>query len=472
MEQFDALDQEERILRYLFDNVTVQNNVLPYLKEEYFQSKHLQPIVKNILKFNDAFGKYPTPREFYSRMNEGKMRDDFVKVMKTPVDATNPEEISQLVERFLQIRMTLSCLQDQIQAITEGDTDAVAGLIEPMAEAVNFKLESDIGYDIEDDVEEVLRKMLETAGSIPSSLQFLNDKTKARTTSGGWYKKALSIVLGEAGVGKSLVMCNEAAYAYRCGYNVLYISLELSAEVCFQRIAANLTDINYKDIEVGDVSMVNEHAVTIRKAMNDNKINEGGWMSVTDLASGTTALDIDRLICQTELKRGELPDLVVVDYIGEMGANGATSNMKRPELLANIARQLRNIARKRHVAVLTGSQINRDGYGSTSDVGMKNTSDSAGLNHVSDLLVTITQDEVLRLRTMYCHKIIKNRMGPKNDVFFSKVFWEYMRVKDCTPEELSEYTAELVTGPQETTGNMGSSPPQGMGKGNLEVPKF
>ena len=76
---------------------------------------------------------------------------------------------------------------------------------------------------------------------------------------------------------------------------------------------------------------------------------------------------------------------------------------------------------------------------------MRNTSDSAVLNHVADFMVTITQDGLLKQNFMLCHRIIKNRFGRRDDIYFGRIWYEYMRVKDCTDEDIQNYTTSKAS---------------------------
>lgn len=68
-------------------------------------------------------------------------------------------------------------------------------------------------------------------------------------TNGGLTRKSLTMLLAVSGGGKSLVMSHMAAGFLREGYNVLYISMEMSEEKIAERIDANLLDIEVDKIK-------------------------------------------------------------------------------------------------------------------------------------------------------------------------------------------------------------------------------
>lgn len=445
MNQFEALEQEEQIIRYLFDNPYVQNTVLPHLDADYFDNDIVKNIIKNLIIYRDKYGKFPNPRTFYSLMKPGDTKDSFKKIMTMIVDDKDSDELHDFVTNFLKVKMTLSCLKGQVLAIQNGDTDKIMELLPKMEEAVTFSLSTDVGVDVENDLETILMNMQEHAGTIPSALQFINEKTAGKRV-GGFHRNTISIFMGQAGVGKSLILCNEAAYSLRAGRKVLYVTLELSQEMISHRILANISDMKYDDIDIDidNEMMLKSHCDDIRGKITNFKTKEGGSVLVKYIPSGSKPSTVDRLIDEVKNRHNYDVDLVLVDYIAEMKPDGSNNAVNRYESIGNITRQLRNIANKYGVALVSASQINRDGYDSK-DVSMKNTSESAVLNHVADLLISATQDSILRTNNLLCHKIIKNRFGPKEDVFFSKIWWEYMRVKDATEDQIQSYTTSMVS---------------------------
>ena len=444
----DVLEKEERIFRYIFDNPVIQGIVTPFIVPEFFNDENMKKLAANVSWMVERYDQFPHPRELYAKMSESSpLRPILKRLINTPVGEKDSRAIQDECENFFRGKMLLKGLQDQIEVIQNGDTDGVRGAIDGMRDAIDFKLDLDIGVDIERDTELVITRMQEFAGAIPSSINAINEVTAGRVP-GGWYRKALSIYLGQANVGKSLFMCNEAAYAYRHGYNVLFITLELAEEKITQRLYSNLCDVPYKEIEAEDTNpdTVHRHSRELQHKLKKSKIHsdDGGHIQVKFLPSGSRPADVERVIKEVQRIKDIKLDLVVVDYIGEMAPNKARAKGSRHEELGDIARQLRNLAVKYGIAVLTGSQINRDGYGTT-DVSMKNVSESAQLNHVSDVMFSITQDDSLKKWSLVANKVIKNRHGPKDEIFYTKVIWDRMRARDVTADEIARAVSDGIS---------------------------
>jgi hypothetical protein len=121
-----------------------------------------------------------------------------------------------------------------------------------------------------------------------------------------------------------------------------------------------------------------------------------------------------------------------------------------------IAEQLRDLGKARSIAVVTASQLRRDGY-ENKEASMKDTAGSAGLNDTADLMITITQDALMKSHKLYYHMILKNRFGPNTVCFFSKVDYQHMRVSDVDAKEIEAYSSQQVNQDQNIPNfNMGN----------------
>src|SRR6185312_9022984 len=82
---------------------------------------------------------------------------------------------------------------------------------------------------------------------IPFKLKLLNKVTK-----GGIPRKTLNVVMAGTGVGKSLFMCDYAAFLVLEGYNVLYITAEMAEMRIGERLDANLLGVTLDELmEIG-----------------------------------------------------------------------------------------------------------------------------------------------------------------------------------------------------------------------------
>ena len=100
---------------------------------------------------------------------------------------------------------------------------------------------------------------------------------------GGFNPGELNIFAGGSGSGKSLFMQNMALNWALMGKNVVYISLELSEELCCMRLDAMLTGMGTRDV------MKNSSDVELRVKMASKK---AGRLQVVQMKNGSTVNDV------------------------------------------------------------------------------------------------------------------------------------------------------------------------------------
>jgi hypothetical protein len=147
-----------------------------------------------------------------------------------------------------------------------------------------------------------------------------------------------------------------------------------------------------------------------------------------------------------KISEGYNIDILFVDYLGEMKPAKRISTIQASSLYSQgkeVAEQLRDLAVKYEMPVVTASQVNREGYNNI-QMNMKNTAESAGVNNTADLMITITQDPYLEKYGLFLHTIIKNRFGPKMQAFVSQCDYQHMRVRSATGEQVSQYKESML----------------------------
>ena len=183
--------------------------------------------------------------------------------------------------------------------------------------------------------------------TIPSALRDVRAYTSNGSGYVGHYRKALSIFLGMPNVGKSIVLCNEAAFAYQKGYNVLYVTMEMSEELIWERIATNVTDIDLRDIRSSDV---NEIKKLLTKSVDGPEYNPGS-LTVKALPTTATVVDIENEIIELKRTKNIDIDLLVVDYIGIMKPSKRANSISQHSLYT-MGKKLLNSSETLQKAVL------------------------------------------------------------------------------------------------------------------------
>jgi len=250
------------------------------------------------------------------------------------------------------------------------------------------------------------------ADKVPSTWEYWN-----KVSHGGLDHKTLTCYIGGTNVGKSIVLCNDAANYVRMGKNVLFITCEMAKEKVTRRISANLFDMKLEDYD----SLV-ESPEKVKKKLN-NFYNMNGFppgkLRIKEMPTGQgTVLDVERYIKEVEETLKYKVDVVIIDYINIM-CNYRQPNSENTYLkIKTLAEDLRGLAVKYDVLMITASQIGRTALDS-SDINLTDISESMGLTHTVDNCIGIIQTEDMRIGELiegvavpyYWFKILKIREG-------------------------------------------------------------
>ena len=452
------ISREELVLRRLFDDPIVQNRVLPHIDAELFSDDADQKICGAILSYFKKYQRFPARDDLPLGLPSNSLeKNKLMKILNYDLDNISTDVAVDIIETFFKEKKTEKILIEAAESINQRDFKNISGMIEDLGKAVNFSLHMDIGLDLVEDAGEALRRLMETHVPIPSALADVRAWTHENRRSGGWYRGSLSVFVGMPNVGKTLQLCNEAAYSFQAGYNVLYVTLELVAEGIWEKIAVNVSGIPLTEIRK---VYKREGEEAIKDALRDNTqtrsemlqeyVNENvdskGSLTVRQLPSTTTAFDIENLMNEIKIAKGVTIDIVFIDYLQKMKPAKQAGSLSNATLYTQgkeVSEQVRDLAIKYEIPVVTASQLNRDGY-SNKQADMANTAGSAAINDTADVMITITEDPYLKKNAMFLHMITKNRFGPNMIVFLSQCNWSLMRVRSADNEQIVHYRETQV----------------------------
>jgi replicative DNA helicase len=236
-------------------------------------------------------------------------------------------------------------------------------------------------------------------------------------------------------IGKSIWLANLAANSVRQGYNTAVISLEMRDRKLIKRLGANLLGISMRDYG---------NAATDKVAMKKKLGNMGydslvmpGKLYVKEFPTSSAGVpDIEKYLKKMEETKGIKFKVVVLDYINILKnwRNPNTENMYMK--IKQIAEDLRAMAMRNDWAIVTATQVNRSGFGST-DLSITNISESAALGHTVDAMFGIIQDEIMHANREYTLKLLANRDdGYKNSRKKFNIDYDYMRITEDTTTEI------------------------------------
>jgi len=438
MAEVQDLTREDLVLRKFFDDSIIQNRIVSHLSCDLFDDPDNKRICDFIIRFNKKFKKYPSPQELITSLPPCRERTKIIFINNVNIPHMERDFTIAMIESFFKEKKTEMILSSAAEFMHDGHIDNISDLVKDLHNAVNFSLNLDIGLNMVEDAKVALDRLNKSLVAVPSALSFIRQATAPPNGFGGHYRKALAVYYGMPNVGKSILLCNDAAYAYQAGYNVLYITMEMAEELIWERIASNISNI-----ELGAIR--GRTAEEIQALLIGNKLEgaeSAGTLYVKALPTTATVNDFENEIIEIKRTKGIDVDLLVVDYIGIMKPAKREGSFKDHTLYTMIkesAEQLRDLAKARCIAVVTASQLKREGY-ENKEASMKDVAGSVGLNDTADFVITITQDPLLKQCGLYAHMILKNRFGQNSIPGMSRVDYTHMRVTTATNDDTDKYT--------------------------------
>src|SRR5690606_37588030 len=159
------------------------------------------------------------------------------------------------------------------------------------------------------------------------------------------------VVAGRPGQGKTAFKLSVAKNVALQGKRVAIFTLEMPDEQIYERLASNETGIALDKIQDGRLTEDEWQKVNAA-----TEVFEKSQIFMDDTPAITPA-QIEARCRRLMMQYGPL-DLVVVDYLQIMDADGKTSN--RTEEVSAISRGLKTVCRRLNVPFLVGAQINRE----------------------------------------------------------------------------------------------------------------
>lgn len=210
--------------------------------------------------------------------------------------------------------------------------------------ALSISVQRDIGIDYFANPLQRLERQLENPLRTSTGWERFDD-----VLGGGMARKEIVLFSANSGGGKSITLANLAVNFIETGYNVLYLSLELSEEMISMRFDTMFSGI--------PTVAWRENYRKIAQSITSN--NARGKLVIKHMPSGTNAMTIRAYLKEFEIVNGYTPDLLVVDYLDIMGANERISSDNVWEKDKRSTEQLRDIAFEYNMYVASASQQNR-----------------------------------------------------------------------------------------------------------------
>lgn len=459
------------VLHGLVYNDSFYTAAIPHLQKEYWESDGDKVLFQEILDYHTKYSGRPSPSALFvglqqrSGISEQAFEESANKLdaliahesTGTPVE---PRWLTDSAEKWCQDRALYIAVTHAAEVL-QGDTSEAdkkgkvkrGQLPEMIQAALSISFQTSIGHDYWASAETQFDFYHDETNRIPFKIDMFN-----RITKGGVFTKTLNVYMSnQTGGFKSGTMCDHAAFLQQMGYDVLYITLEMSEEKIRHRLDANLMDL-----ELDVVETLGREDYMARIAKLKEKAGPGRVI-IKEYPTGSAHAGHFRfLLKELKAKHNFNPRVVFVDYLNLCASARSIGRQDNSyTYVKNIAEELRSLAQELDIAIFSATQGNRDGLDS-SDVSLSNTSESIGLPATCDLFIAIITSEDLDGRRQLLFKQLKNRYGPLDFYrrFYVGVNKAKMMLFDCSQDEDAGVTTvkdATKAKPQPTNGPPGSS---------------
>jgi len=284
-------------------------------------------------------------------------------------------------------------------------------------DAVGIGLAKELGSNYWDDPAGRIQSIKDNRGQNSTGW-----KTMDNILYGGFNPGELNIFAGGSGSGKSLFMQNMALNWSLAGKNVVYVSLELSEELCGMRIDAMVTGMSTRDV------MRNADDAALKVKMKGKK---AGVIQTIQMPNGATINDIKAYIKEVQIQMGIKVDALFVDYLDLMMPVTVKVNPSDQFIKDKfVSEELRNLATELNILFVTASQLNR---GSVDEVEFDHSHIAGGISKINtaDNVIGIFTSRAMRERGRAQIQFMKTRsssgVGSKLDLDFNI---ETLRITD------------------------------------------
>lgn len=353
---------DEELQRYILGMLLCDKTFLiqsfDLVKPEYFQNESHKTICKCLFTHFKDYQSIPNKvifRQILKDTLDGRDAKTLVYYLTELETVLNyyvagVEERSYLLNKITNfakmqaLKIAFSKALDEIKKKPEAD-ETWGKINTLLKEAMSVDRNFEIGLDYFEDPEERYRRAEEAART---GEQFTTGFAAIdNAINGGLLRGEIGSWVAMSGVGKSLQLTTAAVENLKKGKRVLYVSLEIDQDRTAQRFDTQITHI--------PISKLNDRKEEVFETLNEyvKDQEDKQLLIIKQFPGGQFDVNTLRAYYTQLILNGFKPDLVIIDYIGEMkDIPGIPTYESRYRLV----RDLRGWAVEEDVCVLTAMQ--------------------------------------------------------------------------------------------------------------------
>lgn len=317
--------------------------------------------------------------------------------------------LDQLTE-FARVQTLRKALSQTLDLLTQKINNKWDKIYSILNHALQVDKTSCGDLDYFNTVEERFQRMLESKekGEVFTSGFETIDRA---LSDGGLSRGEIASWMGQSGTGKSIALVKAAVQNILRGKKVLYVSLEMDVDKIAQRVDAQFSLVPINEI-------FNQKDIII-ETLKDHveQYDDKRRFIIKQFPAGTLDIKGLRAYLSQIVLDGFKPDLLIVDYVGEMRI---PSDIPSHESLYYIVRDLRGLAVEEQMCVFTAFQPRREGRDTQESGGVLDDNmigSSYAMVRPLDALWSLNQSKVEKKAGVGKIYIAKHRSGRSRDMF-------------------------------------------------------
>ena len=298
-------------------------------------------------------------------------------------DISDREYVVEQVATFARHQAVSKAILDSVEHLDINDFDKISTTLKKALDVGSHEDSGEYNYGEMIDVRSEERIDRVAGKASPTGITTGYPGIDKHLYHKGWGKRELSVLMGGAKAGKTSAMIDFGISA--CGhlhrYNVLYVTLEVSAKIIAERIDANVSDRAMFELD--------EHIHDIKSKVKEF-MSKSGRFIIHEFPTGSMRVSDLRRLLEREKAKGNKFDLVIVDYADLMAPERYTDNAI--ENSKNVYINLRGLAMQEDIAILTATQTNREGSKKMVAT-MTDIADDFNKVRIADIVISINKTE-------------------------------------------------------------------------------
>lgn len=421
--------EEEATISLIFDLPEFFISVANNLKLEFFKNRKARYVYTIIDYFYDRYGTVIT-RELCrdEALKQLTADDDYEEILALIGRESDQREAPIIRDRLIEwARNQTFRLLYSAEALSAVEAEDYTKIEEIFDEASKIKDISVSGYWFFERINDLFMQNKEKKLTCGFSRldECLNE--------GGPTKKETFCWMAPTGVGKSLMMINTAVANIKKGEKVLHITMEMSELKTALRYAGSFTEI--------EIAQRMSQEQKMRTRLEKMEKTYGGGLVIYEFPPYTiSSSTISSLVDSIRRIKSFNPTVIILDYLELMAQADKDEYISQRK----IATELRGVASKEDVFVVTGTQTNRSSMEGSNkeknstgskEIDLDKTADSFGKMMPFDYVVSINQtrqeyDFGSENKAKCRLYIAKNRNGPKFKTINATIDYGIMKARE------------------------------------------